>query len=193
MSANYSPLYGRRKFKESGKSVFSPTAYSELGIGVADLSGFLALIFISATAILMFLKKLFFPLAPQNRRGLLTKSHIVIASLGGAFLLIHADYFIQAPIFDPGVLLGYVSTAIALVVWFTGFSFVERLRYSLLYHGSLSLASISLMVVHAIDLGFNISLEISLALLAFVVVATFTRAIQHARKVFVAVADKEIR
>jgi hypothetical protein len=156
-------------------------SYSELGIGIANLAGYLALIFITATAVLMFAKnRLIGSLAGKD---LFRKVHISIAVLGGAFLLLHAEYFIHAPIYNVGVLLGYVSTAVALIVWFTGFSFFERLRYSLLYHGSLSLVAISLMFIHAIDLGFNLSLEVTVAILAGIIFATFLRAIQHGAKV----------
>jgi hypothetical protein len=112
-------------------------AFYDSGIGIANLSGILALLLISATAVLVFLKTRLLNRHP-SRRDLLKKTHIILATLGGGFLLLHADYFIHAPILNTWILLGYVSTAVALVVWFTGFSFIERLRYSLLYHGSLS-------------------------------------------------------
>jgi hypothetical protein len=157
-------------------------AFSEFGIGIANLAGFLALFFIIATAVMLFIKKRLFNRYPSYQT-LLRNIHIILASLGGAFLLLHADYFIDAPILNTGIFLGYASTAVALVVWFTGFSFLERLKYSLLYHGSLSLFAISLMVVHAIDLGFNISLEISEAILGGIAVVTFTRALMHVNKI----------
>jgi len=157
-------------------------AFSEFGIGIANLAGFLALFFIIATAVMMFVKTRLFNRYPSYQK-VLRNTHIILASLGGAFLLLHADYFINAPILNTGIFLGYVSTAVALIVWFTGFSFLERLRYSLLYHGSLSLFAISLMVVHALVLGFNITLEISEAILATIVVVTFARALMHVNKV----------
>ena len=157
-------------------------AFSEFGIGIANLAGFLALFFIIATAVLMFVKKRLFNRF-QAHQGLIRNIHIVVAVLGGAFLLVHADYFINAPILDTGILLGYVSTAVAVVVWFTGFSFLERLRYSLLYHGSLSLFAISLMVIHALELGFNISISITEAILSIIAVLTFSRAMFHVNKI----------
>ena len=157
-------------------------AFSEFGIGIANLAGYLALFFIIATAVMMFVKTRLFNRYPSYQK-LLRNTHIILASLGGAFLLLHADYFIDAPILNTGIFLGYLSTAIALIVWFTGFSFLERLRYSLLYHGSLSLFAISLMVIHAIELGFNITLEISEAILASIVVVTFARAMLHVNKI----------
>jgi hypothetical protein len=149
---------------------------------IADLSGFLALVFITATAILMFVKKRTY--SHTTKQKLFNNIHISVAVLGGGFLLIHGDYFIRAPITNVGVLLGYISTGIALIVWFTGFSFVERLRYSLLYHGSLSLFAIALMVVHSVDLGFSIPLYFSEILLAVTAIVLIVRTIQHTMKIF---------
>jgi len=157
-------------------------AFSEFGIGIANLAGFLALFFIIATAVMMFIKMRLFSRF-QSHRDLIRTIHIIMAVLGGAFLLLHTDYFIHAPILNMGIFLGYVSTAIAVVVWFTGFSFMERLRYSLLYHGSLSLVAISLMVIHALELGFNISFEVTEALLAIIAILTFSRAMLHLYKI----------
>ena len=157
-------------------------AFSELGIGFANLAGFLALFFIFATAVMMFVKTRLFSHF-HSHQALIRNIHIVIAALGGAFLLIHADYFINAPILNTGIFLGYVSTAVALIVWFTGFSFLERLRYSLLYHGSLSLFAISLMVIHALELGFNISIGITEGILLTIAILTFWRAMFHVNKI----------
>jgi len=156
--------------------------FSELGIGFANLSGFLALIFIIATAAMMSAKSRLFKRYSSHQK-LLKNVHVVLASLGGGFLLLHAEYFINAPVLNTGIFLGYLSTVIAIIVWFTGFSSLERLRYSLLYHRSLSLFAISLMVLHTIELGFNISLGISEAVLAIIIVVTFARALQHFHKV----------
>jgi hypothetical protein len=152
------------------------------GIGIANLSGIIALLLIIATALLVFLKTRLVNRHP-SRRDLLTKTHIALATLGGAFLLLHADFFIRAPISNTWIFLGYLSTVVALVVWFTGFSFIERLRYSLLYHGSLSLFAITLMIIHAIELGLNFSLEITEAVLIVLIVVTFVRAMQHVGKI----------
>jgi hypothetical protein len=157
-------------------------AFSEFGIGIANLAGFLALFFITATAVMMFIKKRLFGRF-HSHQMFITNVHIVIAALGGAFLLIHADYFLSAPILSPGIFLGYLATAVALIVWFTGFSFLERLRYSLLYHGSLSLFAISLMVIHTLDLGFNISLGLTETILAIIAILTFWRAMFHVTKI----------
>lgn len=131
---------------------------------------------------MMFLKKRLFGRF-RSHEGLIRNIHIIVAALGGAFLLLHADYFLRAPILNQGIFLGYVSTAVAVVVWFTGFSFLERLRYSLLYHGSLSLFAISLMVIHSLELGFNISFGITEIVLSLIAVLTLTRALFHVNKI----------
>lgn len=148
---------------------------------IADISGFLALIFITATAVLMFVKKRI--LSHISRQSLVSRIHIGMAVLGGAFLLLHADYFLQAPLTNFGVLLGYIATGVALIVWFTGFSFLERLRYSLLYHGSLSLFAIALMVAHSVNLGFSIPLYLSEILLAITGIIVLVRGSQHIIKI----------
>jgi len=159
-------------------------SYFVLGIGIADLAGFLALFFITATAAMMFLKTRLFN-RYQSHKSLIATAHIIIAALGGAFLLLHADFFLRAPILNTGIFLGYLATAVALIVWFTGFSFLERLRYSLLYHGSLSLFAISLMVLHTIELGFNISIGVTEAVLVLIAILTFYRAVLHVGRILV--------
>jgi hypothetical protein len=149
-------------------------------IGV--LSGYLALVFITATAIMMFLKRRLFG-GRVARNEFLSRIHIALALLGGLFLLIHADYYLSAPITQLSVFLGYAGTGLALVVWFSGFSFLERMRYSLLYHGSLSLSAIALMVVHSVDLGFSIPLGLVEILLAMVGATALARASQHIIKI----------
>ena len=165
--------------------------FSEFGLRLADLSGFLALIFIPATALLMFLKVRLFN-RYQSHKDFIKNTHIVVASLGGAFLLLHADFFLNAPIWNTGIFLGYLSTAVAIIVWFTGFSFLERLRYSLLYHGSLSLFAISLMVIHTVELGFNISIGAVEGVLVVVAVLTFYRAALHLRRILAGSRSKTL-
>jgi len=77
--------------------------------------------FIAITSVMMFVKKRV--LTHTAHQDAFRKVHIVVAVLGGFFLVVHAGYFLNAPITDPGILLGYIATAFALVVWFTGYSF----------------------------------------------------------------------
>lgn len=156
---------------------------SVLGADVANLAGFLALFFIIAAAVLMFIKTRLFN-RYQSHRTLIRVCHIVIASLGGGFLLIHAEYFIKAPILSTGIFLGYVSTAVALSVLFLGISVLGRIRYSLLFHGSLAFSAISLMVLHALVMGFFfISIDVNIAILSLIAILAFWRAMLHVNKI----------
>ena len=113
-----------------------------------------------------------------KRKLLFKRVHIIIAALGGGFLVMHGDFFIGAPISNTGVALGYVATGVALFVWFSGFAFLERLSDSLLYHGSLSLAAVSLMMIHAVSIGFSfqaVTSEIILAVTASILLVTASR------------------
>jgi len=80
--------------------------------------------------------------------------------LAGLFLVLHVAYFITYPV-NLEILLGYLSAALALVVWVTGTAFLERFRDSLYFHGTLSLSGISLMVIHSAAAGINIPVALA--------------------------------
>ena len=78
-------------FRHSGRSKrirnnFQPRvdqarmAFSEFGIDIANLAGFLALFFIIVTAVMMFIKKRLFNRF-QSHRGLIRNIHIIVAVL----------------------------------------------------------------------------------------------------------------
>jgi hypothetical protein len=116
----------------------------------ANLAGYAALILIAATAVLMLFKK---PILRRTRDpGLLRTVHIIIAGLGGAFLVFHVVVFLLFPLSVP-VLFGYLATYAALAVWITGTLFFETLRNSMFYHGLLSLVAVALMAVHVFSAG----------------------------------------
>jgi hypothetical protein len=116
----------------------------------ANLAGYAALILIAATAVLMLFKK---PILRRTKDPeLLRRFHIVIAGLGGAFLVFHVVVFLLFPLSLP-VLFGYLATYAALATWITGTLFFEGLRNSMFYHGLLSLVAIALMAVHVFGAG----------------------------------------
>jgi intracellular septation protein A len=123
------------------------------GLLLGDIFGLLALALISATAVLMLLRKMI--LKRFRNLELLRRLHIAVAGLGGLFLILHVAYFITWPV-TVEILLGYVSASLALVVWLTGTAFLERFRDSLYFHGTLSLSAISLMVIHSAAAGLNV-------------------------------------
>jgi hypothetical protein len=142
--------------------------YRETG-ALADIFGFLALAMIVATGVLMVFKKQI--LARTRNPGGLRLVHVVVAGLGGVFLVLHAVLFLLFPLSLP-VLLGYVATGVALLVWITGIVLLEELRTSLLYHGLFSLVGVFLILLHTFAAGRNIPVVlagISLSLVALVV------------------------
>ena len=120
---------------------------------LGDVFGILALALISATAVLMLLRRRI--LKRFKNLELMRRVHIAVAALGGLFLVLHVAYFIAWPL-NTEILLGYISATVALVVWVTGTAFLERFRDSLYFHGTLSLSAISLMVIHSSAAGLNV-------------------------------------
>jgi hypothetical protein len=123
------------------------------GLMLGDVFGLLALALISATAVMMLLRKRI--LKRFRNLDLLRRIHMATAGLGGLFLVLHVAYFVTWPV-SLEILLGYLSATLALVVWVTGTAFLERFRDSLYFHGTLSLSAISLMVIHSASAGLNV-------------------------------------
>jgi hypothetical protein len=145
-----------------------------------DIFGFVALALTGATALLMLLRYKLLSLT-KNINGL-RAIHVAVATGAGLFLLIHAVYFINIPL-STGVLLGYVSVFVCIAVWLTGMAFLERLRDSLFFHGTISILLVMLLLLHA-ALSSNGSLAWSeLTILSTIVLAT-VNATYHIRKVF---------
>jgi hypothetical protein len=147
---------------------------------LGDIFGLLALFFIGFTAIFILLRKQV--LKHTRNLNLLRKIHITFSALGGLFLVLHVAYFVSYPI-TLAVILGYAATAEAVVVWLTGTAFLERYRDSLFYHGSLSFAAISMMVIHAVSSGSNIPLYLGLIILGITSILVSQRAWGHAKKI----------
>jgi hypothetical protein len=145
-----------------------------------DVYGFVALFLIVVTSLLMFFRRVL-GIRLQNP-DFLRSVHVVIAALSGLFLILHIAYFLVLPIGFP-IQLGYVSTGLIVVVWLTGAAFLERLKDSLFYHGSLSLASISLMVFHAFGSGGNIPLEFGEIAIGTCVFLLIVRTINHLSRI----------
>jgi hypothetical protein len=129
---------------------------------LGDAFGFLALLLIGFTAVFR-------------------RMHIIIAALGGLFLVSHAAYFIEYTL-NLTIVLGYVSTTIALAVWLTGTAFLERFRDSLYFHSTLSLSAVSLMIIHSAAAGANLPLLLAALLLASTVIVGTVKSAQYIRK-----------
>ena len=103
----------------------------------------------------------------KSARGLVLyrKTHIGVSTAAGLFLAIHIAYFFGYP-FNDGIILGYTSTAAAVMVWLTGTAFLERYRDTLFFHGTLTIAAVALISVHASVSGANLPIVLSIVVLA---------------------------
>ena len=129
---------------------------------VGDLTGFVALGLILGAATLMALRKSFV----KSAGGLVfyRKLHIAVSTAAGLFLAVHIAYFFSFP-YNDGIILGYVSTATAVVVWLTGTAFLERYRDTLFFHGTLTVAALALIAIHASVSGANLPVILSVLIL----------------------------
>jgi len=93
------------------------------------------------------------------------KAHISVSTAAGLFLAIHIAYFFGYP-FNDGIVLGYASTVTAVLVWLTGTAFLERYRDTLFFHGTLTIAAVALISVHASVSGVNLPLLLAIVVLA---------------------------
>ncbi len=136
----------------------------------AEISGFAALFLVAATGTMMFFRKQI--LRSTKDPDALRDLHVVIAALGGLFLIIHVGFFLLMRLTLP-VLFGYLGAYVAFVVWVTGAVYLEGYRSSLFYHGLLALIAVSLIVVHVVSAGRDIPVlasGIALVVIAAVVV-----------------------
>ncbi len=146
---------------------------------LGDVFGLLALALISATAVLMLLRRRI--LKRFKNLDLLRRAHIAVAGGGGLFLVLHVAYFITWPL-NIEILLGYLSATLALVVWLTGTAFLERFRDSLYFHGTLSLSAISLMVIHSAAAGVNVPFAFAEVVLGGTTVAAIYKTTEYIGK-----------
>ena len=138
-----------------------------------------ALALIILTGVLMLLRRIL--IRRIRNLDLIRNVHIAASAGGGSLLTLHVAYFVSYPVTTP-ILLGYIATAVAVVVWLTGTAFLERFRDSLFFHGSLSLVAISAMSIHAFSAGANLPVYVSEVGLAFTVSFVLVRASIHVSK-----------
>ncbi len=153
---------------------------SVASVAFGDISGFLALALVAATALLMFLRARFLKAfgGLESYRLL----HIAMATGAGVFLVLHALTFIGYPA-SLGIFMGYASFGMAAVVWATGTAFLERVRDSLFFHGPMALCLGALVVVHASAESATLDPFWSESALVVVVSLAVANTAYHARKV----------
>ena len=127
------------------------SAASTLSAG--DAFGFGALILIGLAAILMLLRSKLLTLT--KNLNLIRGIHIAISTLAGIFLILHITSLFTLPVSN-GIILGYAAVGLSVIVWLSGTAFLERLRDSLFFHGSMTSVLVGLSVMHAAVVSLNI-------------------------------------
>ena len=79
---------------------------------------------------------------------------MIVSVLALAFLTMHIGLLFNLPITIP-LDLGYGAFVLGIFLWATGVGFLERNKDSYLLHGSVAIALVALILVHAASSGVN--------------------------------------
>ena len=157
-------------------------AIASWDISVGDVTGFIALILIGLSATFMLVRS---KLLKMTRNIAAVRStHIATSVLAGVFMIGHIAYLFTPPI-SVAMDLGYLSVAVSVAVWLTGTAFLERLRDSLFFHGTLSTILAGLIIVHAATSSANIPSVLAQTMLGLTLVIMVANAAYHLRKVMI--------
>ncbi|HKT22177.1 MAG TPA: hypothetical protein VJR06_06180 [Nitrososphaerales archaeon] len=119
---------------------------------LGDVTGFSALTFVGISAFMMaFRAKLLKPLGGADS---LRNVHVIVSVLALAFLSLHIGILFNLPVTIP-LDLGYGAFVLGIFLWATGVGFLERNKDSFLLHGSVAVAVVALILVHAAASGIN--------------------------------------
>lgn len=151
-----------------------------MSLAEANAFGFIAVSLIAVSALFMLLRGQLLKIT--RNLPLIRSAHIAISTLAGLFLLLHVIYFVSYP-FNAGILLGYASFSLALVVWLTGTAFLEKVRGSLFFHGTLSVVVISLALLHAASTGINLPLVFTELAIGATVIVVVSNMAHQMRKI----------
>lgn len=129
---------------------------------LGDLTGFAALATVGASAAIMaFRAKLVKVLGGADT---LRTVHVSVSVLAVVFLSAHIALLFSPPI-TLALDLGYGAFILGVILWSTGVGFLERNRDSFFLHGSLAVAVVALVVIHAAASGLTIPPEASIPVL----------------------------
>ncbi|MDG7007625.1 MAG: hypothetical protein JRN06_05220 [Nitrososphaerota archaeon] len=129
---------------------------------LGDLTGFAALAFVGASAAIMAFRARFVKVLGGVEP--LRDIHIAVSILATVFLSVHIIQFYSFPL-TLAMELGYGAFALGLVLWATGVGFLERNKDSFFLHGSLAVAVVALVVVHAAASGATLPPVVSVTAL----------------------------
>ena len=155
-------------------STLPPISFGNISIG--DASGFLALILIGVSSIFMLLRPKLLKVTKNIAAIRLT--HVAISALAGVFMILHIAYLFALPI-SVSMDLGYLAVVVSIAVWLTGTAFLERLRDSLFFHGTLSSALVGLVMVHAATSNVNIPFVLAEIILGATLLVMLANATFH--------------
>lgn len=126
---------------------------------LGDITGFAALAFIGLSAFLMaFRAKL---VKASGGVDSLRNLHVIVSVLAVAFLSLHIGLLFSLPVTIP-LDLGYGAFLMGIVLWMSGVGFLERNKDSFFLHGSIAVAVVALVLVHAAASGTNFSPAIAI-------------------------------
>ena len=151
-----------------------PISFGNITIG--DATGFLALILIGVSSTFMLLRPKMLKLT--RNIAAIRATHIAISALAGIFMIIHVSYLFVLPI-SVSLDLGYLAVGVSIAVWLTGTAFLERLRDSLFFHGTLSSALVGLVMIHAATSNVNIPVVLSEIILVATLLVMLANATFH--------------
>ena len=145
-------------------------------MSIGDASGFLAIILIGISSTFMLLRPKL--LKVTKNIAAIRLAHILISALAGIFMILHIAYLFSPPI-SVSMDLGYLAVVVSIAVWLTGTAFLERLRDSLFFHGTLSSALAGLVMVHAATSNVNIPFVLSEIILGATLLIMLANATFH--------------
>ncbi len=148
-------------------------------ITVGDATGFASLILIGFSAVFMLVRSKL--LKVTKNIAAVRAAHVAVSALAGIFMIAHIALLFTPPTSLP-VDLGYASVALAVTVWLTGTAFLEKLRDSLFFHGSLSTVLAGLIMVHAATSSLDVPLMLAQTMLGLTLLIMVANAAYHLRR-----------
>ncbi len=141
-----------------------------IGVTPPDLYGFAAVILMAASAIFItFRGKI---LKRVRNLALVRALHVAVSTGAGVFLVLHVSSYLSYPLND-GVLVGYLALVMSVAVWLSGMAFMQKAKDSLHFHLVLSLALISIILIHASATAPNIPMPVAEAMIGGSSLVTF--------------------
>ncbi|MDG7008982.1 MAG: hypothetical protein JRN06_12275 [Nitrososphaerota archaeon] len=119
---------------------------------LGDITGFAALAFVGLSAFMMALRARL--VKSMGGTESLRSAHVIVSVVALVFLALHIGLLFNLPVTIP-LDLGYGAFILGILLWVTGVGFLERNRDSFLLHGSVAVAVVALVVVHAAASGVN--------------------------------------